>query len=688
MNEEEKLKRVVMLAREKGDTDLEMKALLRIKELRASPQQEQIQAVGLGPAKEMLKGAVAPIAAGYAAIAGSVLPGEQGQGSQWASETRKYIQGIGGQPTEQTQQELATIGNLPVIKQIGQAQEYYQKEKVEKPAAEFETPLASAAYQTITGTAPALLEMAFGLKTGKVAKKGSEQLLSQAQKAQESIIKNLKNEPEFKVYTDDSASMFTPESIEVVKGLYDKKMAEKPEVMKEVSKMESAGANPLEIDAYVQKMLGMPDLLTPRQMEMYNTFGRTGVTPLRADITQSADDQRMTRDAEKYSGKVADVRSQQESQLLSAAERAKEMTGGTAIEGRGTGETGAKIFNVMDGVVQQYDDAVGNAYTAAKELSPVGKNIKPSGLAAVTRANMWKDKTAGAGGVPSAMRNLMRELGVMDKGFNVQGKIDANTAERLRQELNAMYKSAPPDGRMIIKEMKDALDEDVISVVGEDVFKEARQAKISYHKLIEKEKGKRDATRGSFVEDIVYGKISPEQIPTKLKTANYSDKVKLKKFLTEDAGDAGKEAWNDMRAQVVQDAIEKAMSSSGKAEGGVKKFQGKKFRDTVYNSLSTSDSRQIDLFFNKDERQMIDDIASVFEARIPQQLVQSGSGPSAFSVEQMLNRMGTTGEIAKGVYIPAKGAQKLYGYLLNRANIKQQISPAKATEKEIKRELR
>lgn len=641
---------------------------------------QPIQAVGLGPAKEMIKGAIAAPVSGYAAIAGAVLPGEAGQGAEWQRKTQEYIQGIGGAPTEQTQREMQAIAEAPVIKQVGQASQAYEQ-RVKQGAEGMGSPLASSLYEGAGMAAPALLEMTIGAKAGSAVKEGAKAGLKEAQKAQESIIKNLTNEPDLRVYTDETASMFTPESIEVVRGIYERKMAEKPEVLQEVQRLEQSGANPLEVDSYIQKMLNMPDVLTPRQMEMYNTFGRTGVTPLRADITQSIDDFRAVQDAQKYSGKVADVRAQQEGQLLQAAEKAKQMTGGTAIEGRGTGEAGARIFNVMDNVVQQYDDAVGNAYRAAKELSPIGKNIKPEGLASVVRQNMWKDKTAGAGGVPSAMRNLMKELGIIGKGFEVQGKIDANTAERLRQELNAMYKSAPPDGRMIIKEMKDALDDDVISVVGDNVFKEARQSKIAYHKLIEREKGKRDVTRGSFVEDIVYGKIPPEQIPSKLKTASYADKVKFKKFLLEDAGDAGKEAWNDMRAQVVQDAIEKALAGSGKAEGGVRKFQGKKFRDNVYNSLSTSDMRQVDLFFNKDERQLIDDIGAVFEARLPQQQVYMGSGATGAAVEMALGRMGTAGEVAKG-------AQKLYGMLLNRANINQQVSPAKATEKEIRRELR
>jgi hypothetical protein len=136
-----------------------------------------------------------------------------------------------------------------------------------------------------------------------------------------------------------------------------------------------------------------------------------------------------------------------------------------------------------------------------------------------------------------------------------------------------------------------------------------------------------------------------------------------------------------MRAQIVQDAIEKAMSHSGKAEGGIKKFQGKVFKNNVYGTISAGDKRQIDLFFNPQEQQMINDIAAVFEARLPQQLVQQGSGPTGAAVDAALNQLGTTGQVAKG-------AQKLYGYLLNRSTIRQELAPAKKTERVVEKELR
>jgi len=212
-------------------------------------------------------------------------------------------------------------------------------------------------------------------------------------------------------------------------------------------------------------------------------------------------------------------------------------------------------------------------------------------------------------------------------------KLTVKEAEEIRQHLNSLYDSVTPQGRRLIRELKDAIDEDVSGAVGADVFKEARAAKITFQQMIERgRRNKFDKTAGGFLEDVIDNKIPEEQITRRLIGGRDDDFMKFKSFLNDDAGPAGQQAWDDIRAQVLRGAIDKATSTMGKGEGGQGVFNVRLFKNELKR---LQDSKKYPELFNVDERKMIADIIEIGNLRIPVSMVQQGKGPTELAVNEL-----------------------------------------------------
>lgn len=455
-----------------------------------------------------------------------------------------------------------------------------------------------------------------------------------------SRIRKVVNRPELQIF--DDTGKFTRDALDELDGL-----------------IKSGKASAQEVDDLISQNLAQEGVLTPEQAQRFNLFKSRGITPTRANVTQSTDDFRMQQEAVKRSGPVADVVSQQNEQLTSVVREGVENIGSVA---QNLPEANSSVFSVVDDIVTKTDETVGQAYSVARRAAKGQPRVSLDNLAEAISNNRGQERVSG--GVISTIRGVLKNKGLLKRGadFDIDKrgprilggdtkKLTVNEAEEIRQSLNSLFDSVTPQGRRLIRELKNALDDDVASAVGDDIFKDARAAKTAFQQMIERGKrNKFDKTKGGFLEDVIDNLVPEEKIIPKLLTGRDDDFIKFKNFLLQDAGDQGQAAWRDIKANVLRDALDKATQTMGKTEGGQPVFNVRLFRNSL-NKLRNS--KKFGELFNPDEIRLIDDIIEIGNARIPISGTQSGEGPSARAiragVSRLLQRIPVIGEGAQGL---------------------------------------
>lgn len=412
-------------------------------------------------------------------------------------------------------------------------------------------------------------------------------------------------------------------------------------------------------------------VLTPEQLQRAQLFQKYDVPVLKANLTGSTDDFRMLNEARKTSGPLSQAVAQQDEQMTRAVS-----DGITRMRpnAQSLQETNANVFGAVYDTVKSMDDAVSAAYKAAREVAPDQKVIKFSALEDKLRKSAGMENVSG--GVVSALRGELKNKGVIIKGWNAEGKVDVKTAEEIRQFLNSLHDPMKPQGNVLIRELKDALDDDVMSTFGDDLFAEARKAKSQMQKIIERGKrDKFDKTSKTFLEDVIYNRVPEEKIVDKLLTERNDSFNHFKEFLLNNAGDQGKQAWTDIKAQVIRKALNSATKTQGRGEGGQVVFSSAKFKDTFQNLRS---SGKFSALFDADEAALIDDIIEIGNLRISPPLVAQGEGPTAYAVNKLHDTL-----LSK-VPIIGPHMAELKNALISHKDAMTQLQPLKGTEKALK----
>jgi gas vesicle protein len=440
----------------------------------------------------------------------------------------------------------------------------------------------------------------------------------------------------------------------------------KPDIIDAVE--EGVASGRIAVDEATQTIDELQGSLSPEAMRRYNLFKQRGVTPLRANITQATDDFRQLQDGVKQSGKLAETVAEQDEQMIGAVRQ-----GIDDIAPRATNvqETNANVFNVVDSITGEYEDVVTAAYKTARESLSGQKNVRYSNLLNRLRENIGNETKSG--GIISSIRQELKNRGIMSKGWADDRLTDVETAEGIRQALNKLYDKKQPFGNMVIRDLKEALDEDVAAAAGPDAFKGARAANVRLKTLIQRSRrDARDTTNGGFLEDVLNNKIPEEKIVPRLLTGRDDDFLKFKQFLLEDAGEGGAQAWNDVKAHVLRDALESATSTMGKGEKGQILFNSRLFANRLNNLKAT---KKYNSLFSAQEQKMIEDITEIGWLRVPQRSVQSGSGPTGFAVNELrrdiLNRLDGSGGLI----------ERVLGYAGSRSAESAQLNPLKQTAK-------
>lgn len=123
--------------------------------------------------------------------------------------------------------------------------------------------------------------------------------------------------------------------------------------------------------------------------------------------------------------------------------------------------------------------------------------------------------------------------------------------------------------------------------------------------------------------------------------------------MIKEGGDEGKQAWFDIKGQVLRHALDKALSTVQIREGGQVAFNVNKFR----NEIKRIKGQKFDILFNADEKKLISDITEIGMARIPISGTATGEGATSVAVKRaagrmradLLNRIPLVGPLAEGL---------------------------------------
>jgi hypothetical protein len=159
----------------------------------------------------------------------------------------------------------------------------------------------------------------------------------------------------------------------------------------------------------------------------------------------------------------------------------------------------------------------------------------------------------------SVMRRLSR-FGMAENSGLIRNKAVASVeqAESLRSFIGNLGNGADPNVRRIRAELIDALDDDVVSAVGDDAFKAARASARARFEEFSK----------TFAGRLADGKVTSEKMVSRILSGSNKDLRALRESLntgTPEQIARGQTAWNDIGAQAVDDFFSKARGSN--AEG-------------------------------------------------------------------------------------------------------------------------
>lgn len=169
--------------------------------------------------------------------------------------------------------------------------------------------------------------------------------------------------------------------------------------------------------------------------------------------------------------------------------------------------------------------------------------------------------------IDNAAYDLMRE-GLSRRmerlGLNKAGGrgIDVSQAEELRKFIGKLGNNIEPGVRMMRSKLIDAIDNDVVEVIGDDAFKTARaSAKARFEEF-----------RKTFAGKMADEKIAPELVTKRLlsSTTSLDDLRSLKRSYhvgTPEQVARGTAAWKQIKAQTLDELFSGSVTSDGRLAG-------------------------------------------------------------------------------------------------------------------------
>lgn len=362
--------------------------------------------------------------------------------------------------------------------------------------------------------------------------------------------------------------------------------------------------------------------LTAEEAERANVFIRNNLQPTRAQVTRTADDFQAQQEAFKRSGDVRTALEAQDRQVREGFEGLVERSSGDP-------------YQLVRDKVDEVDAVIDGLYKQAREAAPDVSNITTRRLSDALDAATGQDRAST--GLLSAVKGKLKQMGAEDG-------ITATQAEELRSFINSFYDSTTPVGKRLIAQFKDALDDDVFTVVGKDYFNKARAAKGQLEQSLNRTRaGRRDkrASKG-LLRDVVENRVGPDEFLDKVRSKGVraDDLVDYREFLLSQEG--GEQAWNALRRDVLDDIISRTFKGA-QGESGV--VAGS--RNNLEKALDQWKTK-LPVVFNKQERAFFDDMLTIMRYREPVPGTALGRGPSAqaveFATERLIRRIPMMGD--------------------------------------------
>lgn len=395
--------------------------------------------------------------------------------------------------------------------------------------------------------------------------------------------------------------------------------------------IDDAGADRASLNSQLAKELQKDGVLTPEQAQRFNLFKSQGVQPTRANLTQTTDDWQFQQETIKRSGPLREVVDGQDAAIIGRLDDVSARTGGSPTDRYGAGE---EVYSAISRRALDEDSMISSLYSQARQAAGPEQVVRFARTADRLKEVAGRDQLAG--GMIKAIKSELQRRGLIDRQWRPSGRADVATAEEVRQTLNSFYDGANPQGRMILKQIKDALDDDVLSAAGKDLFLQARKARADFSANIGRARGNKfDLNTKSLVEDVLSNKINPDVMFDRLMTGQKygaRDLEMLRNYLTTGTPEQvaqGQQALNTLRRQTIDYLMETATKHGGRGEGGAATFSALKYRQ----ALDRIGDRRLSVLFDPAELKDLMAIKQISDARIPITMTQQGEGPTSQAVK-------------------------------------------------------
>ena len=250
----------------------------------------------------------------------------------------------------------------------------------------------------------------------------------------------------------------------------------------------------------------------------------------------------------------------------------------------------------------------------------------------------------------------LKNKGVVEKGQLV-GRLSVDDAEDVRKLANELFDPQNSFANGILRQVKEAIDDDVFTASGDDVFSQARAAKAKFESDLTRAKvSKFDTRKDNLVRDILENKnsVDPDQFVDKVvfnKKWRATDIQQLKDYISTD--EAGRQAFDDLRAETL-DSIKNKAFFGPKDRDGVQALS----RDKLQRALNSIGLEKMKVLFSEEERGFFRDMLKVTELREPVRGTAIGRGPSAQAIgklEQKLRNIPIFGNLVDFIDFDASG---------------------------------
>lgn len=385
---------------------------------------------------------------------------------------------------------------------------------------------------------------------------------------------------------------------------------------------------------------------TLEQTGRREAFEAAKLNPTRAQVTRDPGDFQGQSSIEKTdpTGGIARQLEEQEQILQGKTRQLADLTGGEAVS-----STSSPINEIIQRSIDA-DDKISQLYKAARSRSPGVEDIPTTKLSKLTKRLSGQDTLSG--GVVSGVKGELEARGLIDNfGISTDKKINTVEAEELRNTINTFFKESgenAPRGNQLIREFKEALDEDVFKVKGEDLFKEARKSKADFEQGLNRAKiHKFDSSKTNLIRDLLNNKstINPDKfVQDTIFRAKFraEDINQLKLFLNQT--ESGRAAWKDVRAQTIAEIEEQIFRGPLGSDGKTRALSRVKV-DNVIKKLGN----KIDVVLEPQEKKFILNLKTIAGLREAPRLRGGGLGPSEAgaqkAADQVRGDMGLVREI-------------------------------------------